>query len=272
MRSLRDNWFLLAGCSLLTILFVCLRVWIASKIKFDMFIKLFSDSLSIFQDFLPVPIEDLATPLGRTAFSFEELPVILLLGLWTITRGSECIAGRVSAGTMEMLLAQPLRRSTLMATHSFVSVAGVGVLGAAAWLGIGAGLGVAQFDEPPSWSSIAPGLVQYLGLGVFLIGAATLTSALARTRSQAVGAMVAFYVVELAFLIVSALSPSARWVKHLSVLSLYEPTMLTLGMAREPNENWPYFWLANGLLFGLGIALWAIATTMFCRRDVPAPL
>ena len=52
--------------------FIWLRVWVASQIKVDAFVKFFSESLQVFQSLLPVPIEELASPLGRVAFSYEE--------------------------------------------------------------------------------------------------------------------------------------------------------------------------------------------------------
>ena len=272
LRSVRDSWVLLTSCCALTLGFVWLRVWIASKIKIDAFIRLFSESLKMFQSLLPVSIEELASPLGRAAFSYEELPVILLMGLWTATRGSECLIGRVGAGTMEMLLAQPVRRATVVASHSVVTLLGAALIGFASWLGLAAGLAVSEFDPRPTMSALTPGTVNYFGLGVFLLGAATLASALARTRSQAVAAVMGFYVVELAVMIVARLSPSAKWLEWFTILSAYEPTRLVLGIDSDAATHWPQFWHYNAWLFGLGALLWLAATAIFCRRDVPAPL
>ena len=271
-RSLRDSWLLLASCCVMSLAFACLRVWVASKIKFDAFIKLFSESLKIFQNLLPVPIEELASPLGRTAFSFEELPVILLLGLWTVARGSDCVAGRVGAGTMEMLLAQPLRRLTVVTSHSAVTLFGVAMMALATWAGVGAGLTVAEYETPPQLSQLIPSMANYAALGIFLVGLATLASATLRTRSQSVGAIMAFYVVQFAFMIVSRLAPGAAWLSRFTIFSAYEPTLLALGIDREPAAYWPIFWQYNAWLVGLGILCWCIAAATFCRRDVPAPL
>jgi ABC-2 type transport system permease protein len=271
-RSLRDSWLLLGSCCALTFGFVWLRVWVSSKIRFETFIKLFSEGLKVFSDLLPVPIEELASPLGRAAFSYEELPVILLLGLWTVARGSECLAGRIGAGTMEMLLAQPVRRITLVASHTAVTVAGVAVLGLASWLGLGAGLATSHFDPPPAWTALLPAAFNYAGLGVFLVGGSTLASALARTRSEAVAVVTGFYVVELALMILARISQSAEWMENLTFLSAYEPTMLTLGLAKDAAAHWPQFWQYNAWLYGLGVLAWTAATAIFCHRDVPAPL
>ena len=62
------------------------------------------------------------------------------------------------------------------------------------------------------------------------------------------------------------------WLKKLSFLSAYEPTILTIGLHSEPEAHWAMFWQYNGLLLGLGALALIVATTIFCNRDVPAPL
>lgn len=272
IRSLRDSAALLASGCLLTTGFVALRVWIAAHIEFEAFITLFSEGLKFFQGLLPVPIEDLASPLGRVAFGFEELPVILLMGLWSLSRGADCIAGRVGAGTMEMLLAQPVRRLSIVASHTAVTLAGVVALGAAAWCGTALGVQIAEFDPPPASASLWPATVNYIGLGVFVTGAATFLSAIAKSRSQAVGLAIGLYVVELALMIMARLSARFEWFEWFTILSAYEPTLLTLGLVRDPVAHWPLFWQYNACLFGLGAALLAASAVIFCHRDVPAPL
>ncbi len=271
-RSLRDSWLLLLACSALAMGFNWLKVWVSSQIKVDAFVKFFSESLKIFQNLLPVPIEDLAAPLGRVAFSFEESGLILLMGLWCITRGTDCIAGRLAAGTMEMLLAQPIRRFTLVWSHTLVTLLGVLAVAAASWLGVGMGLMVSKFDDPPQWTALAPAVANFVGLGVFIVGAATFVSAVARTRAHAVGLMIGFYVVQLALMIVARISQQFGWMEWLTILTAYEPTLLTLGLQRDPAAFWPMFWQYNGCLFGLGAMLLALGAAVFCRRDVPAPL
>jgi ABC-2 type transport system permease protein len=271
-RSILDSWALLAACAVLLAGFVCVRVWFASRIEVDALLKLFSGGLKVFESLLPVSIEDLASPLGRAAFGFEELPTILLMGLWTVARGSECLAGRLGAGTMEMLLAQPVSRLTVVTSHTAVTLAGVVVLALAGWLGTGVGLEISAFEKPPAWSAVAPAVLNFTGLGVFQIGAATFVGALARTRAQAVAIVIGVYVVELALMIVSRISESSEWLGNFTYMTTYEPTFLTIGMVRDPAAHWPLFWQYNLVLFALGLGLFAAATIIFCRRDVPAPL
>lgn len=272
LRSLRDSWLLLASCCALTLVFMCLRVWFVSRVEMEHFINMLSDGLALFQRLLPVAIEDWISSLGRTAFSYEEVPIILLLGLWTVARASECIAGRVENGTIEMLLAQPLRRISLVTSHSVVSLVGVMTLGLATLAGLGGGLAVSNFDPQPGLMALLPAAVNYVGFGVFLLGAATFVSAVVRSRSQAIAIVIALYVVELALTIVARLSPSAAWLENATILTAYEPTLLAVGLHRNPAEHWPLFLQYNAWLYGLGGGLWAAATGIFCHRDLPAPL
>jgi hypothetical protein len=107
---------------------------------------------------------------------------------------------------------------------------------------------------------------------VFMLGLATATSAVFRTRTAAVAAVIVFYVVNLAMMILARTSDAAAWLQNVTVFSSYEPTKLTIGMSRDAAAHWPMFWQYNAVLVGLGVALWLLAATLFCRRDVPAPL
>jgi len=84
--------------------------------------------------------------------------------------------------------------------------------------------------------------------------------------------MIGFYVVELALAIVSRVSARFDWLRWLTILAAYEPTMLTLGVEKDPTKFWPLYWQYNAILFGLAALLFAASATIFSHRDVPAPL
>jgi len=224
------------------------------------------------QKMLPVPIEVIATIEGRISFSYEELPVALLVALWTVTRGSECLAGRLGDGTMEMLLSQPVRRLTIVTSHVAVTLLGVGFISLMAWLATALGIATIEFGESTSATTYLPAAANLFSLGVFMTGAATLASALGRSRAEAVAIFVAFYVIEFTCKILGLLASSVSWLTKLTFLSAYEPTLLTIGLHKEPAEHWLLFWQYNGLLLSLGIVTIALSATIFCHRDVPAPL
>jgi len=264
---------MLAACCLLVMGFMWLRLWIVAQIDLDEATPFIAEILPEFiKRMLPVPLEILTTLDGRAAFGFEELPTLLLMALWTVARGTECLAGRLGDGTMEMLLAQPVRRLTLITSHTGVTILGVLLIGAFAWIGTALGLTTVGFDQPSAATNFLPAAVNYCCFGGGLIGAATFTSALARSRGQAVGFFIAFYVVEFTCKIFALTLPAQVWLKWLTFMTAYEPTLLTIGLLQDPEQYGPLFWQYNVLLIGLGAAALVIAATMFCHRDIPAPL
>lgn len=278
-RSLLDSWLLLGGCAALLAVFMAFRIWVAAQINFDAFTALLAGgNFRFLEKMLPVPLDVIASPTGRVAFGFEEFPVVLLAGLWTISRSSESVAGRLQDGTLEMLLAQPVRRATLLASHSAVTLLGVVVLAAAAWAGTACGIAIADFAAPPPWQRFLPAALNLGGLATFMVGAATLASVVLPSRSRAVGVVVGVLVVELTLLLLARATPAMAWLKSWTILSAYDPTALCVQMTAVdgaglwPRWDVPDFWIACGWLYGLGAALWAAALWTFAQRDVPAPI
>lgn len=271
-RGLRDSAGMLVACCALIAGFIWFRGWVVSKIEFDSFTMFLTESLKAFTALLPVPVADLASPLGRIVFGFEEGPIVLVVGMWSIARGSEVIAGQQGAGTMEMLLAQPVRRISVVASHTAVTLLGAVALMLASWLGAGLGLLTIDMPEEPAWVAFWPAIMNLGALLVAVAGIATLASAIARTRTQAVGLVIGFYVIQLALMILGRLTTQYQWFEKLTILSAYEPTRLTLALAAEKPGAWASLVTCNAVLLALGAGCWALAATLFCRRDVPAPL
>lgn len=273
LQTFWDSAYLLSGCCALLYGFIWLRLWIVSQINFSeaasMFNKIMPD---FFQKLLPIPLDVLTTIEGRVVIGYEELPVGLLLALWTVTRGTDCLAGRLGDGTMEMLLAQPIRRRTLVTSHSGITFLGVGLLALCSLLGTATGIATLEFDQPTVASTYLPATANLFSIGILMMGIATLCSALARTRAEAVALFVGFYVLQITFKIVGLMSAKLAWFKNLTFLSAYEPAKLTIGIKNAPEEFWPLFWQYNAILLGIGVGCWIVATLLFCRRDVPAPL
>lgn len=273
IRTFLDGLALLASCCVLMFAFIWLRLWIVSQMDFREAMDALGDHLPDFiKKMLPVPIEVIATIEGRITFSYEELPVVLLVALWAVTRGSECLAGRLGDGTMEMLLAQPVRRLTLVASHFSITLLGIGFIAFTAWVATAVGIATIDFDTSTNAKTYLPAAGNLFSVGCFMAGIATLASALGRSRAQAVAIFVAFYVTEVTCKILGLIASKVAWLKKFSFLSAYEPTWLTIGLVKEPAEYWPKYWQFNGLLLGLGLLSFLIASVIFCRRDVPAPL
>ena len=265
---------MLGSCCLLLLAFIWLRIWIASQIDFAGVIDLFVNGTlpKFILKLLPVPLDALASPLGRSAFGFEEMPVVLLAGLWAIARGTDCVSGRVGTGIMEMLLAQPVSRMAIFSSHMLASLAGAATIGVAAWLSTAIGVATSSFAEKPGWWDYAPAAANLAALTMFLLGASAFISSAATSRAQAVGWMIGFYFIQVTFKIVALLSPKYAWLKSWTFLTAYEPTRLTVGIGENAQEYVPLFWQYNGVLLGLGCVGLLLAAASFCHRDVPAPV
>ena len=62
----------------------------------------------------------------------------------------------------------------------------------------------------------------------------------------------------------SPLVPSFDWLMNVTFLGAYEPQTLIL----DPSTAWTTALRYDGTLIGLGLAAYATATVVFCRRDL----
>ena len=71
-----------------------------------------------------VPFSEVATHAGRVALAFVDPVVVLTATVWGVTRGSDAVSGQLERGTLEMILAQPVRRRALYSTQAFATICG----------------------------------------------------------------------------------------------------------------------------------------------------
>ena len=114
-------------CGLAMVGFMVLRVWSITLLgseEFREIIKHFKD----FEKFSPVPFSSLITYTGRVARTFNEPIVLFVVLIWTISRGSDTVAGQINRGTMEMLLGNPVSRVKLYWSQFLVTTVGTFLL------------------------------------------------------------------------------------------------------------------------------------------------
>src|SRR5262245_5879798 len=134
-KTIRDGWWLLAGSAAAIFAFHWIHVWINSHFKTGFMRKLLPLAPDFLKNLSSVPLEVLVTPAGRLAVTYDHPLVIVLISYWAISRGSDCVSGEIGRGTMEMLLAPPVRRWHVVATQGLVTMAGAALLAVAGWLG-----------------------------------------------------------------------------------------------------------------------------------------
>ncbi len=267
-KAIVESRALLAACAALLFGFQWVFVWVTSQVKLPAIATFLSDLPEYMQNVVGIPIDQVATTAGRIALSYIDPVVLVATGVWAIARGSDAVSGEIGRGTMEMLLAQPVRRIAVLWTHAGVTILGAGVLGCAAWLGTFAGISTVVLDQHVDPWRFVPSAINVAALTFFLAGVATMASSWDSYRHRTVGLMGGFYVVGLVLEMTGKMVDNLSWLRYLTFLGVYEPQVMVTDRAAAWEMTLNY----NGVLLGLGALSYIVATVIFCRRDLPAPL
>jgi len=249
--------------------FPWIYIWLSSQIPMPVFQDVLLRAIpQDWQRLSGVPFTEVATHAGRVALAFVDPVIVLAATVWGITRGSDAVSGQLERGTLEMVLAQPVRRLAVFATQAIATTAAAallcGVLFAAVYTAVSLGPWAGKVDP----LRFVPAASNVFGLMVCMAGIAACVSAADSYRWRTIGILCGFYVFSILAKLVGRLSTSLGWVGYLSILNAYEPQRLV----GDPSTSWPLLATYDGVLLGLGIAAYAIGAVLFCRRDLPAPL
>jgi ABC-2 type transport system permease protein len=225
--------------------------------------------------------------------------VITILCIWAIGRSSGAIAGEIDRGTMELLLAQPVRRPRLILAHLCIDLMTIPLLCLSLWAGtflgvflIGpielSGEDLKHFPFPVHLdpdalrldpAAFGPGMWNVAAL-VFAVSGYTLClSAAGRFRSKVLG--LAVFVTLLQFLInvVGQFWDTIGMLRPFTVFYYYQPQQIVLAhrwsvdLGQVWNNGQPLFALnVLAVLAAVGTVGYGMALWIFSRRDLPAPL
>lgn len=218
--------------------------------------------------------------------------------IWAIGRGSGAIAGEIDRGTMELLLAQPIRRYKVILAHLTVEMIAIPLfcicLLAGTWLGVRliGPIGINQdvlnmlpfkVDLDPAKLQVypgafGPGLWNAAGL-LFAIGGYTMwLSAAGRFRGRVMGAAVLITLLQFLINVLGQLWDAVEFLRPFTVFYYYQPQQIilqhrwTVDLASVWGLSQPLRVPVLAVLFGVGVVGYAMALWTFCRRDLPAPL
>ena len=184
------------------------------------------------------------------------------------SRGSDAVSGPLNRGTLEMLLAQPVRRVDVLASNAAFAILGAALMAIACWLGTL--LSVASFAKLQGVDGRQFGYctLNLFAYTFFLAGLATLVSSADRYRSRTIGIMAALYVTAILLKLLGRMADGYEVALYTSFLTPFEPQRF-IDPQYDPaslaiNYNLP--------LFALGLAAFIAAAIIFTRRDLPAPL
>ena len=264
-----DQRGLLLALAALWSAFPWIYIWLSAQIQMSAFQDVLLRAIpQDWQKLSGVPFTEVATHAGRVALAFVDPVIVLGATVWGVTRGSDAVSGQLERGTMEMLLAQPVRRSAVFITQALATTAAAallcGVLFAAVWTAIAAGPWAGKVEP----LRFVPATLNVLGLMICLAGIAACVSAADSYRWRTIGILGGFYVFSILAKLVGRLSTSLSWVGYLSILNAYEPQRLV----GSPAEAWRLLAGYDAALVGLGLAAYVAGGVIFARRDLPAPL
>jgi len=257
-------------CALALFSFAWIRVWVVSLLDMGQF-KTILEQFREFEKFAPVDFDSLFTYPGRVGMIFDEPVVILCTVVWCVARGSDVVSGELGRGTLEMLLAQPIRRSTLLFSHATVSVSGLVLLCLMVWAGLGLGVYSTCVNETVQQPTLqipflnldlpltindpvkqevplrdrvdvrtyAASTLHLFALGFFVLGLSTMFSAVDRYRWRTVGFVVAIYVLQLVMFGVGKAVSSLDWLLSLTFFSCYKPQKMT-SLVTDDGLNAPW--------------------------------
>jgi ABC-2 type transport system permease protein len=223
------------------------------------------------------PIAGLAPPFVREVFGPSMLAVLSFRGLvclgyfhpiviaavvgTTLAVGTEP-AAEIERRFVDLVLARPLARATIVTRSVVVLVVGIAVVVGLMLLGTWLGL---QWFTPPGAAAPSGPLLRALVVNLLALslcwGGITLAIAVRSRRRSAAGAiagLLAFATYLLDY--IARLWAPARRIAWLSPFHYYDPMQLLLGTALPAAHVWT--------LVGIGSAGIAIAYVVFSRRDV----
>ena len=198
----------------------------------------------------------LATPAGFLSSEFFSwMPVLLIV--YAVLQGTGAIAGEESAGTLELLLSQPVgRRSVIMQKAAAVCIGTLLIL-AIAYAGFALTVPFVAIDV--TLTDVGAGIVNMLPITLVFFGLALWLGAYAPSRGLAsaiaVGAATAAYVLNTFAVGIDALR-GLRWATPFYYYGS--------GLPLVQGIRWWHF----GLLCGVAVAFFVLALEAFERRDI----
>ncbi len=277
------------ACSLAILFFIYMRIWAITffdAVRFKQVIEFFKD----FEKFSAVPFAQLITYTGRVAQAFNEPVIITIIVIWAISRGSDCVAGQLNRGTLEMLLGNPISRRRIYWVQVLVTTTGTCLLASLAWTAMAFSVytnTVTETIEPPSLEipgtpfsiplSLAepetvekpmsefvdinqfwPAITILFAMGFFVAGFAMMVSSWDRYRWRTIGICIAFVVIQQMMRILGMAKPEYNFLLNYTFFNPFDPEGLVHIYVNQPELYWD-FWLYRGdeihRLSGLGCHL-----------------
>jgi ABC-2 type transport system permease protein len=256
-RSLRDRWrsLLAWGLGLVGIGVIQLAVYPSvsrSSTALQDFIDQYPEALKE-----AFGMEDYGSGPGFLSTEMFSMVVPLVLIAVAVGYAAAATAGEEERGTLDLLLALPVRRWDVVLAKTAAMVLGVAIVGSLLFLTILVMAPVVDLEV--ATSGLAAATLMSALMGLLFGGVALLLGALTGHRAAALGGSVGL---ALAAFLLQVLAPMADWLEPWQPASPFEWAVGSKPLTQGLHLGY------TGLFVGLFVLLVALAAVVFERRDI----
>jgi ABC-2 type transport system permease protein len=203
---------------------------------------------------------DLLTAEGALAVAYNHPLTKLMLGIFAVGLPTSAIAGELEHGTLDLLLARPLRRHKLLLGSGLALLVATLVLGGVMLLGTAVGAQIGGISDEVAWADFGRLALNTVALVLAMSGLGYLFSALARRGGQAAGwtggLIAGMFFINWFATMWDKVEPFAP----LCLFHYYQPDQIIGGT--------PSWWINITVLFAVAVMSFLAAVVVFERRDL----
>jgi ABC-2 type transport system permease protein len=211
------------------------------------------------------------------SISYVHPLLLTILCIWASGRAANAIAGEIDRGTLELLMAQPIRRTQIIVAHLLVDaivfpalclILWTGTYNGTWWMGLQSPLrGSPEHVDPLRFF---PALTCVLALLFSVSGMTMWISSMGRSRARVWGLSVSLLLLMFLVNVLGQIwNDQLEWLRPFTIFYHYQPQGIIL------QEQWYRdggVWQHLAVLGSIGAVGYFLAWVTFCRRDLPAPL
>jgi len=261
-RLFKRHWVFLTVIGLLLAGFQVLICTIVSNINIEGAMREISQSLPPFvQTMLSEEFALGLSSRGLVVFAWNHPVVLALLAAPMILLAGRAIAGEIETGTMELLLSQPLARSTYLATQIIFAIVVLLALVGMMLIGVYIGLSLFNLHQVLPWRTFLPVAANLASLEIAIYGVTLLLSATARDGGRVVTIVLLFVLISYLVQAVARLWPKIQFLSTYAIFNYYSPQQIVM------NNLTP--WRNMLILLAVGLVSGGLGWWKFMRRDIP---
>jgi ABC-2 type transport system permease protein len=229
---------------------------------FDDLIRDMANSGALPEQMLNIGSGSLFSLPGTITLGLQHPLALAMLGIFAVGAGSTAVAGERARGTLEILLARPISRTSLYLTILAALLVAVLIVLVAILGGMVIGATVVDLVDELDLSQMPLVLLNGFGLWAAFTTFALATSVTFDRPGPAIGISLAYLLLNYFLEILGSLWTDAAWTQEYSLLHHFNPGEILTG-ALDPIDL--------VIVFGAAIVPLIYALLVFPKRDLAAP-